>query len=108
MLGEDGVIERHLLDEKEPRPLQHLRQEPRPGIPVRGVVMQRKHPAIDHRVAAQTIGGTPAESFAIILPSQCPTKGLWPLVMAFVGAVDLRGDRKLVMPGCSDVAVDYA
>ncbi len=60
--------------------------------------MQRKHPAIDHRVAAQTIGGTPAESFAIILPSQCPPKGLWPLVMAFVGAVDLRGDRELVVP----------
>src|SRR6266446_4837606 len=75
---------------------------------MRGVVMQRKHPAIDHRVAAQTIGGTPAESFAIILPSQCPAERLWPLVMAFVGAVDLRGDRELVVPSGRHVEVDDA
>src|ERR671925_300955 len=75
---------------------------------MRGVVMQRKHSAIDHRVTTQTIGGTPPERFAIILPRQCPAKGLWALVMAFVGAVDLRGDREPVMPGCGGIKVDYA
>src|SRR2546430_1810349 len=75
---------------------------------MRRVAMQRKYPAIDHRVATQTIGGTPAKSLAIILPRQCPAKGLWPLVVAFVGAVYLGGDRELVVPGGRDIEVDHA
>src|SRR6516162_4795865 len=74
---------------------------------MRGVAMQRKDAAIDHRIATQAIGGAPTESLAIILPGQCPTKWFWPLVMALVGAVDLRSNRELLAPSSRHIEVDH-
>ena len=68
--------------------------------------MQREDPAIDHRIAAEAIGDPPAEGLAIVFPRQVPAEGLGPLVMSFIGAVDLGGDRQLVPPGGRHVKID--
>src|SRR6516164_5148442 len=107
MLREDRVVERYLLGKEKLCPLQHPRQEPRPDIPVRGVPMQCEHAAINHRVAAQAIGGTPTKGFAIILPRQCPAKRLRPFVVALVSAIDLRSDRELVTPRSRNIKIDH-
>src|SRR5215831_16623536 len=106
MLGEDYVVERRLLDKKELRPLQYPRQDARPGVPMRRVVMQCEYSAIDHRIAAQTVGRSPAKRFAVILPRQAPAEWLWPLVMAFIGAVDLGCDRQLVGARSAHIKID--
>src|SRR6516165_6675939 len=106
MFGKDRVVERYLLGKEELRSLQHSRQEPRPGIPVRGIVVQCEHAAIDHWVSAQAVGGAPAEGFTIILPRQCPAKRLWAFVVALVSAIDLRSNRELVTPRSRDIKID--
>src|SRR5215469_14354465 len=71
-------------------------------------MVKRKHSAIEHGVASQTVGDPPAKRFAVILPRQGPAEWLRALVMALVGPVDFWGDRELVTRGCVDVKVDDA
>src|SRR5438477_5945631 len=107
VLGKDHVIERRLLDKKELCPLQHLREDTRPSVPMRRVAMQCEYPAVDHRIAPQTIGGAPAESLPIILPRQCPAERLRPLIVSLVGAIDLGSDRQPVATCCAHVKIDH-
>src|SRR5205823_10786037 len=107
VLGKNYIIERRLLDKKELCPLQHLRENTRPSVPMRRVAMQCEYSAVDHRIAPQTIGGAPAESLPIILPRQCPAERLRPLIVALVGAIDLGSDRQPVATCCAHVKIDH-
>src|SRR5262249_12035400 len=87
---------------------QDLADEPLPGFPVRRVAVERKDPAIDHRVAAEPVRRPPTKRAAVVFPRQRQAEEFWPLVMALVGAVDLRGDRQTGRPGRGAVQVDDA
>src|SRR5262249_52524765 len=74
--------------------LQHLGDQPGPRLPMRRLAMQRKDPAIYHRVAAEPVGGAPAERLAIVLPGQRTAKEFRTFVVPLVGTIDLGDDRE--------------
>ena len=104
--GEDHVIERGLRRRRELRALQYLGQHPAPSLPMRRLGVQCEDAAIDHRVAAEPVGDPPAEGGAVALPGQGPAERFRPLVVALIGAVDLRGDRQPVAPGRGAIQLD--
>src|SRR5271169_2407227 len=106
MLGKYCVVECSLLNKEKPRPLRNLRHDPRPYLPVRGVAAQGKNAAIDHWIAAETVGGTPAECLPVVLPRQSPAEQFRSLVVALIGTVDLRGDRQLAGPRGAGIQLD--
>src|SRR4051794_2174794 len=99
MLGENRVIERRLLGIEEPGALQYLLDQPGPDRPGGRPPLPGEDTKIPHRVAAEPVGGTPAERLAVVLPDQGPAEQLRALVVALIGAVDLRHDRQPVPAG---------
>ena len=100
VLGKDHVVKCGLIDVKEGA-LRDLLDDPRPGVPMRGVVMQRKNPAIDHGVAAEAVSHAPAERLAIAFPAERPAKDFGPLVVALISAIDLRVIASLSRPAAA-------
>ncbi len=106
VLGKNRVIERGLLDKEKSGALRYLFDDPAPHLPMRSVAAQRKDAAIDHRVASQPVGNAPTERLAVIFPRQGQAKQFRALVVALIGAVDLRDDGELAAARSRDVKLD--
>ena len=68
---------------------------------MRGIVMERKDPAIDDWVATEPVRHAPAERLAIAFPGKGPAEKLGPLVMALIGTIDLGVIASLSCPAAA-------
>src|SRR5262249_44311040 len=95
-----------LLNKKKSGALRDLPDNTFPGVPMRGIAMESKDPAVYDRVAAKPVSHAPTKGLTIAFPSESAAEELGSLVMTLIGAVDLRGDRNPIVAGGREVEFD--